>query len=471
MTISLELAISAIRSGRKEEGRQLLNLLIQQNPNNDKAWLWMSSVVETDEQRARCLYHVLAIDPNSELARRGLQTLGIVVSDSRPVKVPRDSQPIQIPKPTPAQPGTAMLNGPQAAESSNPVYTPAEDPAKAVEERRPFLVDPKAVTIGLPFAPAKPSLAGPIKASPGILNINVEGVKPAGSVQPILSTKTQKMVESPFQLGQLQPGTGQIQETGQSPVNSPGLTSAETAAQEQPGTVQPTPQPAAPGETFTSLPHETRPSQPVAAIYPNPTPNVGLAQSSQPPYYPMPAHPFANHANMTLGMPAGPYLQPPAAAPFPLPGYADPTLGMPMPNSQPPYPVELAPGIHSNSTIGMTPYEQHQLSQMLAFHSNATMMMPTMSEAEARARLLGSPAIPTANAAAMVLQNSATGLGLGNGQAVYAPYSPPADEADDEEEEGGEMNILAVIIFGTLSVTALGGFGMLILLVFISPMG
>jgi len=78
MAANLELAISAIRSGRKEEGRQLLNLLIQQNPNDDKAWLWMSSVVDTDEQRARCLYHVLAIDPNSQIARRGLQLLGIV---------------------------------------------------------------------------------------------------------------------------------------------------------------------------------------------------------------------------------------------------------------------------------------------------------------------------------------------------------------------------------------------------------
>ena len=36
------MAITAIRSGRKEEGRQLLNLLIQQNPNNELAWLWMS---------------------------------------------------------------------------------------------------------------------------------------------------------------------------------------------------------------------------------------------------------------------------------------------------------------------------------------------------------------------------------------------------------------------------------------------
>ena len=101
MAASLDLAITAIRAGRTEEGRQLLNLLIQQNPNDEMAWLWMSGVVNTDEQRARCLYHVLAINPNSAMARRGLEKLGIIVSDSRPVKVPRDSQPIHIPKPSP----------------------------------------------------------------------------------------------------------------------------------------------------------------------------------------------------------------------------------------------------------------------------------------------------------------------------------------------------------------------------------
>lgn len=36
----------------------------------------------------------------------------------------------------------------------------------------------------------------------------------------------------------------------------------------------------------------------------------------------------------------------------------------------------------------------------------------------------------------------------------------------EEEEDEDEVNILAVIIFGSLSVTALGGLGMLILLMF-----
>src|SRR5215510_703211 len=147
MAASLELAISAIRSGRKEEGRQLLNLLIQQNPNNEMAWVWMSSVVETDEQRARCLYHALAINPSSQLARRGLQVLGIVVSDSRPVKIPSDSQPIQIQRPTLSSP-------PQI-----PVPEMGQSPVSATPQR--------TITEELPFTPlsAAPEI---IAASPAI---------------------------------------------------------------------------------------------------------------------------------------------------------------------------------------------------------------------------------------------------------------------------------------------------------------
>src|SRR6185436_18121747 len=181
MATSLELAITAIRSGRKEEGRQLLNLLIQQNPNNEMAWLWMSSVVNSDEQRARCLYHVLAINPDNELARRGLQLLGIVVSDSRPVKVPRDSQPIPIQKPptegsapapwpiptvpTSGQAKTQPLGPqPQPGHNAEPISTTTPPPQTGpLEERRPFRLDPRTITQELPFMPLREPFAEPVR--------------------------------------------------------------------------------------------------------------------------------------------------------------------------------------------------------------------------------------------------------------------------------------------------------------------
>ena len=124
MTISLDLAIAAIQSNRREEGRQLLNLLIQQNPNDEMAWLWMSEVVEKEEQRARCLYHVLAINPHSTVARQGLQRLGIEITASRPVTV---EPPKVETKPVPTQ-------------------TPP-----IADERHPKRLDPKAITQAMPL--------------------------------------------------------------------------------------------------------------------------------------------------------------------------------------------------------------------------------------------------------------------------------------------------------------------------------
>ena len=89
-------------------------------------------------------------------------------------------------------------------------------------------------------------------------------------------------------------------------------------------------------------------------------------------------------------------------------------------------------------------------------------MMPSMPEAEARARLANSQAFPTSNPTAMALQHAANQPGpqyMGSNQPYY----------EEEEDEDDEVNILAVVIFGTLSVTALGGLGMLILLVFTAP--
>jgi hypothetical protein len=77
MTTELQQAIAAIRAGDKESGRQLLAGVLQADPCNETAWLWMSAVVDSDEQRRTCLERVLAINPNNEPARRGLERLDV----------------------------------------------------------------------------------------------------------------------------------------------------------------------------------------------------------------------------------------------------------------------------------------------------------------------------------------------------------------------------------------------------------
>jgi hypothetical protein len=547
MAASLELAISAIRSGRKEEGRQLLNLLIQQNPNDERAWLWMSSVVDVDEQRARCLYHVLAINPNSEIARRGLQVLGIVVSDSRPVEVPRDSQPIRIPKPTP--------------KPLSPV------------ERRPFLIDPQTITDELPFTPLRAPFRAGVQASPSVLALDVDekiGDKQGSPVpvqaeqsqessQPELivaaeETKTLAPQPSPEEY-QTPPSFLEPEPVGQTPmlqnpsepvpvVRSPQLQNPSEPVpvvhsnvspdltlqpQSQPGAISlpvASPNPVVPipptaplpGQSFATLdtgPHnppgqpydqsfqsapvsqqpsggvvippqisaDTRPSQPMPVIHPNQ--NIDVPQSNSMSYYlpppqgtaatQVPASPQnpADHASTTVAMSAHQPMQPPFPSP-PMPQiHSNTTMGMPLPdhNGQPQHPSEPVPVVQP-----MAPYGQVQTPpspQRMAFHSSSTMMMPTMSEIEAGAWPEPSRPNPTVNAAAMALQSAAERPGMTGAPMFINSNLSAYDGYPEGGDKGGaeEINILAVIIFGTLSVTALGGLGMLILLMFTTPAG
>jgi TM2 domain-containing membrane protein YozV len=93
MSDNLQRAIAAIRSGDKETGKRLLAEIIHNNPRNETAWLWMSSVVDSDEHRRTCLERVLAINPHNETARRGLETLTQRPSEDPP-RIEKQSQPI-----------------------------------------------------------------------------------------------------------------------------------------------------------------------------------------------------------------------------------------------------------------------------------------------------------------------------------------------------------------------------------------
>ena len=71
----LNQGITALKAGRKAEARALLARLLQQDPRDEQAWLWLSGAVETDEERRRCLERALALNPGNQAARRGLARL------------------------------------------------------------------------------------------------------------------------------------------------------------------------------------------------------------------------------------------------------------------------------------------------------------------------------------------------------------------------------------------------------------
>jgi TM2 domain-containing membrane protein YozV len=101
MSATLQQAIAAIKAGDKLTGQRLLAEVIHNDPRNESAWLWMSAVIDSDENRRTCLERVLAINPNNGTARRGLELL-------RQKQVAKPSQPERQPKPTPLTPIRAL---------------------------------------------------------------------------------------------------------------------------------------------------------------------------------------------------------------------------------------------------------------------------------------------------------------------------------------------------------------------------
>jgi len=67
--------IEAAKAGRRESARERLTRVVEQDEGNVTAWLWLSGVVESPDEREACLENVLALDPENEAARRGLELL------------------------------------------------------------------------------------------------------------------------------------------------------------------------------------------------------------------------------------------------------------------------------------------------------------------------------------------------------------------------------------------------------------
>ncbi|MCB0162866.1 MAG: thermonuclease family protein [Anaerolineae bacterium] len=125
MLPSLEEAIAAIKAGNKEKGRKLLADILQADLENETAWLWMSSVANSDEERRRYLKRVLEINPDNASAQRGLAMLKQKQAQAKPAAPPPSgglssrlgTEPPASPAPVP----------PPKAEEAPPPSPPASD--------------------------------------------------------------------------------------------------------------------------------------------------------------------------------------------------------------------------------------------------------------------------------------------------------------------------------------------------------
>ena len=121
---TLEQAIGAAKAGRKEEARRLLEAVLDADDRNEQAWLWMSGVVDSDEERIICLENVLTINPNNETAKKGLAALG--------------AEP--VPLPVPEVEDEAVPAAPPVASHTEPLVPDVPSDHSSTSDRRPFII-------------------------------------------------------------------------------------------------------------------------------------------------------------------------------------------------------------------------------------------------------------------------------------------------------------------------------------------
>lgn len=99
MEEKLKLAIKKIKSGDKEAGKELLLDVLNTEPENDKAWVWMSAVVDSDELRRECLEEALMYNPFNETAQRGLAKINARQPKTAQNDNGRETAPNNLPTP------------------------------------------------------------------------------------------------------------------------------------------------------------------------------------------------------------------------------------------------------------------------------------------------------------------------------------------------------------------------------------
>lgn len=106
----VERGVHALRAGRGALAEKILRHAVSLDEMNEQGWLWLSAVVEGEEQVA-CLEKVLAINPANKNARAGLEAIQAegAVSPSEPASPPVPAvEPVPVEAP-PVEEATSAL--------------------------------------------------------------------------------------------------------------------------------------------------------------------------------------------------------------------------------------------------------------------------------------------------------------------------------------------------------------------------
>jgi ABC-type dipeptide/oligopeptide/nickel transport system permease component len=118
----LEQGIEAAQAGQRKQARALFARAVQEEPENEQAWLWLVTVVEDDWHKLYCLRQVQRLNPNHPTASRGVKALAtrlevpqtqrelpLAPSPPSSCKEDRGEQPVAVETPKPVVPPPRRL--------------------------------------------------------------------------------------------------------------------------------------------------------------------------------------------------------------------------------------------------------------------------------------------------------------------------------------------------------------------------
>lgn len=152
--------IAALKLGDRTAARQLLAAAIKQDPRDVTAWLWLAGALDKEAEQIDCLRYVLKIDPQNQLAMRGLERLTNhspapepPVQAAPPVVLEATPPARQMePEPTPPPPPEPISMAPEEAQTE---YAPSSQAAiDAMRESVQVMEEPEPVPPAGEPAPA-----------------------------------------------------------------------------------------------------------------------------------------------------------------------------------------------------------------------------------------------------------------------------------------------------------------------------
>jgi flagellar basal body-associated protein FliL len=111
MSEKLRQAIELIKAGNKQTALPILKEVIQSEPNNDAAWLWLYTCVDNPSQKKYCLQKALEINPNNSNAQIALEKLIGQIPSPKPTPIRPQTQPAKIIEKSVQRPMTQKKSG------------------------------------------------------------------------------------------------------------------------------------------------------------------------------------------------------------------------------------------------------------------------------------------------------------------------------------------------------------------------